>query len=91
MNRQDMIDAIADETESSKAATSRFLDAFVAKVKTTVAAGDKVKISGFGTFEKTPVAARTGRNPKTGVPIAIAATYKPKFTPGESFKELVKR
>jgi len=49
-----------------------------------------VKLTGFGTFEKAAVAARTGRNPKTGAPIKIPSTHKPKFTPGATFKDLVK-
>ena len=54
------------------------------------AKGGAVKLTGFGTFEKAAVAARTGRNPKTGAPIKIPSTHKPKFTPGATFKDLVK-
>lgn len=90
MNRQDLIDAIAEDTEASKAATSRFLDSLIDRIQRAVAGGDKVKLTGFGTFEKAQVAARTGRNPKTGEAITIAATARPKFTPGATFKDLVK-
>lgn len=90
MNRQELIDAIAEDTEASKAATTRFLDAFIDRVQKTVAAGDKVKLTGFGTFEKAEVAARTGRNPKTGEAIPIPRSQRPKFTPGALFKSLVK-
>lgn len=55
-----------------------------------MAKGGAVKLTGFGTFEKAAVAARTGRNPKTGAPIKIPSTHKPKFTPGATFKDLVK-
>lgn len=90
MNRQDLIDAIAEDTEASKAATTRFLDSLITIVQNEVAKGDAVKLTGFGTFEKAAVAARTGRNPKTGAPIKIPSTHKPKFTPGATFKNLVK-
>lgn len=90
MNRQDLIDAIAEDTEASKAATTRFLDSLITIVQNEVAKGGAVKLTGFGTFEKAAVAARTGRNPKTGAPIKIPSTHKPKFTPGATFKYLVK-
>lgn len=90
MNRQDLIDAIAEDTEASKAATTRFLDSLITIVQNEVAKGGAVKLTGFGTFEKASVAARTGRNPKTGAPIKIPSTHKPKFTPGATFKDLVK-
>lgn len=90
MNRQDLIDAIAADTEASKAATIRFLDSLITLVQNEVAKGGAVKLTGFGTFEKSAVAARTGRNPKTGAAIKIPSTFKPKFTPGATFKELVK-
>ena len=90
MNRQDLIDAIAEDTEASKAATTRFLDSLITIVQNEVAKGGAVKLTGFGTFEKAAVAARTGRNPKTGAPSKIPSTHKPKFTPGATFKDLVK-
>lgn len=90
MNRQDLIDAIAEDTEASKAATTRFLDSLITIVQNEVAKGGAVKLTGFGTFEKAAVAARTGRNPKTGAPIKIPSTHKPKFTPGATFNDLVK-
>ena len=61
MNRQDLIDAIAEDTEASKAATTRFLDSLITIVQNEVAKGGAVKLTGFGTFEKAAVAARTGR------------------------------
>ncbi|WP_459203463.1 HU family DNA-binding protein (plasmid) [Ralstonia pseudosolanacearum] len=90
MNRQDLIDAIAAQTEASKAATGRFLDSFIEQVQKTVAAGDAVKLTGFGTFEKSAVSERAGRNPRTGEIITIPPTSRPKFTPGQTFKDVVK-
>src|SRR3546814_11867246 len=65
-----------------------FLDSLITIVQNEVAKGGAVKLTGFGTFEKAAVAARTGRNPKTGAPIKIPSTHKPKFTPGATFKEI---
>lgn len=90
MNRQELINAIADDTEESKVATGRFLDSFLKIVQAEVAQGGVVRLTGFGTFEKTTVAGRVGRNPKTGEAMKIDPTSKPKFTPGANFKELVK-
>lgn len=90
MNRKELIDAIAEDTEASKASTARFVDSFVSIIQKQVAHGEPIKITGFGTFERSAVAAKLGRNPKTGVPIKIPSTFKPKFTPGSTFKEIVK-
>ena len=90
MNRQELIDAIAEDTEASKAAASRFLDSFIGQVQRTVAKGVEVKLTGFGKFERAKVAARPGRNPLTGEPLLIPEGLRPRFTPGAAFKEAVK-
>ncbi|AOJ79206.1 DNA-binding protein (plasmid) [Burkholderia savannae] len=90
MNRQDLIDLIAQDTEDSKAATERFLDSMIRHIQSAVVAGDKVRLKGFGTFEKAIVTARTGRNPRTGEAVAIPQFHRAKFTPGVQFKKLVK-
>lgn len=90
MNRSDLIEAIAKETEESKAAIGRFLDAFVNQVQHAVAKGDDVKLAGFGKFEKAKVSARKGRNPANGEELLIAETVRPRFTAGQAFKDLVK-
>lgn len=90
MNRTDLIDAIAQETEESKAAVSRFLDAFVKNVQDAVAKGDGVKLAGFGKFDRVKVAERPGRNPRTGETVTIPKTVRPRFTAGASFKGLVR-
>ncbi len=90
MNRQELIDAIAAETEASKAATGRFLDSLLSIVQKEVCEGRSVKLAGFGTFGRASVAAREGRNPKTGQQIKIPARHKARFTPGSAFKELLK-
>lgn len=90
MNRQDLIEAISSDTETSKAAAGRMVDSFLEQIQKAVAAGEVVKLTGFGTFARSNVAARTGRNPKTLQPIAIPATMRPRFVPGAVFKARVK-
>ena len=91
MNRQELIEQISDATGDTKAATGRFLDAFISTVEKSVASGDKVSLVGFGSFEAVERKARQGRNPATGGLLTIDATVRPKFTPGNNFKSLVKK
>lgn len=90
MDRQDLIGVTAENTEASEAATMRFLDSLTIIVQNEVAKGGAVKLVGLGTLGKAAVATRTGRNPKTDAPIKIPSTHKPEFTPGATFKDLVK-
>lgn len=90
MNRQELIEHIAKATGETKAASGRFLDAFLNTIQTTVAAGERVSLVGFGSFETVSVKERRGYNPQTGTEISINATVKPKFIPGSNFKELVR-
>ena len=90
MNRAELIDQIATDTEDSKAAVARVIDSFISTVQTTVAGGGEVKLSGFGKFEKATVAARQGRNPLTKEPMALPETVRPRFVPGALFKAAVK-
>lgn len=86
MNKSEMVDAIAARTELSKAASARALDATLTVVKDALKAGDSVSLIGFGTFSVGERAARTGRNPRTGESLNIAAAKVPKFTPGKTSK-----
>lgn len=90
MNKAQLIEKIAGETNMTKAETERFLDITIENIKKTVKKGDDVKLVGFGTFTKAKRKARTGRNPQTGKAIKIPAAWYPKFRPGAEFKELVK-
>ncbi|GLR14648.1 MAG: HU family DNA-binding protein [Chitinimonas sp.] len=89
MNKQALIDVIADKANLSKAAAGNSLDAFIEAVSQAVAEGDTVTLVGFGTFKSLPRAAREGKNPRTGEKLKIAATVVPKFTPGATFKAAV--
>lgn len=89
MNKAELIEVAAKEAEISKAAAERALNAMVAAVVKAVSKGDSVTLVGFGTFKSAKRAARTGKNPKTGATIKIAATTVPKFTAGAAFKTAV--
>ena len=89
MNKTELIEAIIKETELSKAAAARALNAVLDTIVKTVAKKQDVQITGFGSFKAVKRPARTGRNPSTGVAIKIAATTVPRFTAGTAFKAAV--
>ena len=86
MNKAELIEVAAKEAGISKAAANKALDATIAAVVKAVSKGDSVTLVGFGTFKSAKRAARTGKNPKTGATIKIAATTVPKFSAGSAFK-----
>ena len=87
MNKSDLIDAIATEADISKAAAGRALDATVEAIKAALKAGDTVNLIGFGTFYVGERAARTGRNPRTGKTLEIAAAKSSKFRAGKGLQD----
>lgn len=89
MNKSELIEATAKAADISKAAAERALSAMIDAVVKSVAKGDTVTLVGFGTFKSAKRAARTGKNPKTGEPLKIAATTVPKFSAGAGFKAAV--
>jgi DNA-binding protein HU-beta len=89
MNKQELIDAVAAKTGSTKAETAEMLDALIGTITTAVTQGDAVQLIGFGSFSTGQRAARTGRNPATGAAIQIAAAKTVKFTAGKAFKDAV--
>ena len=90
MNKQELIDAVADSTDLSKADAGRAVDAVVASITDALRGGDKVSLTGFGTFEVRERAARTGRNPQTGETIKVPASKAPAFKAGKGLKDAVK-
>lgn len=90
MNKSELIDAIADSADLSKAGAGRALDAATAAIAGALAKGDTVSLVGFGTFSVSERAARKGRNPRTGEEITIAASKTPKFKAGKALKDAVK-
>lgn len=87
MNKTELIDQIADESDVSKAAAGRALDAMISAVTQTLTQGEQVTLVGFGTFSVRDRAARTGRNPQTGETIQIRAAKVPTFKAGKAFKD----
>jgi DNA-binding protein HU-beta len=88
MNKRELIDAISGRLGSKSAATDA-VNAVLETIQEAVAKGDKVTITGFGVFERSERAARTGRNPATGASIKVPASSVPKFRPGAEFKAAV--
>lgn len=90
MNKAEWMDAIASRVSGlSKKAVGEVLEAFTATVGETLKKRDPVALLGFGTFKVKKRAARTGRNPRTGEAITIAAAHVPTFAPGKALKEAV--
>ncbi|MDR6383433.1 MULTISPECIES: HU family DNA-binding protein [Paraburkholderia] len=89
MNKQELIDAVASATGSSKAIAGEAIDAVIGAISKAVAQGDTVQLVGFGSFSQGVRAARTGRNPSTGEAIDIPAAKTVKFTAGKAFKDSV--
>lgn len=89
MNKSELIDAIAESADLSKASATRALDAVVDTIVESLKSGDPVVLVGFGTFAVKDRAARTGRNPQTGAEIQIAAAKVPGFKAGKALKDAV--
>jgi DNA-binding protein HU-beta len=89
MNKNDLIEAVASEASLSKADAGRAVDAVVAAITGALKRGDSVSLIGFGTFDVRARAARTGRNPRTGEEISIAASKNPAFKAGKALKDAV--
>lgn len=89
MNKTELIEAIANESGLTKRDVEKALSAFTDTVTSAMKNGDKVQLVGFGTFEVSKRAARTGRNPRTGETVEIAASATPKFKAGKALKNAV--
>ena len=89
MKKQELIAAIAQSADITKKDAKAALEAAVAAITKALAEGDKVQVTDFGTFEVRERAARTGKNPRTGETIQIAASKVPAFKAGKVLKETV--
>ena len=89
MNKSELIDAIATQTDTSKAQTGEILDATIEAITKAVTDGETVQLIGFGRFSSGNRAARTGRNPTTGAEIWIPAARTVKFAAGKALKDAV--
>lgn len=94
MNKSELVDALADRTGMTKADAGRAVDALFSVDNGVIAKalkkGQKVQITGFGSFETRKRKARTGRNPRTGATIKIPATRAPSFRAGKGLKDAVR-
>ena len=89
MNKNDLISSVADSSGLSKAGAGRAVDALFDSIASALKGGGDVRIVGFGTFSVAHRAATTGRNPRTGEAIQIAASKQPKFKAGAPLKDAV--
>jgi len=89
MNKAELIDAVAETADISKASAARALDGALDAITESRRKGDTVTLVGFGTFSVRQRAARSGRNPQTGETIKIKASKVPGFKPGKAFKDAI--
>lgn len=89
MNKSELVDAIAEETQLPKKTIDTVLSSQIAVIQRTVAQGEDVALVGFGTFKRNLRQARTGRHPKTGEPMQIPQSQVPSFSAGKKFREEV--
>ena len=89
MNKTELVDAMAESADISKAAAGRALDGMIDAITESLKAGDQVNVVGFGSFSVRERAARTGRNPQTGAVIEIKASKNPAFKAGKALKDAV--
>ncbi len=91
MKKTELIAAVAEKAGLQKKDADKAISAITSVIMEAVAAGDRVQIVGFGTFEVRTRCARKGRNPRTKEPIDIPASKLPVFKAGRSFKEIVEK
>ena len=89
MNKADLVNYIANKTGMTKKDVAAALDAMVDAVVSTVAKGQAVTLTNFGTFVSVRRKAGEKRNPKTGAPVKVPAKNVPRFRPGKQFRETV--
>ena len=91
MNKSQLAEAAAERAGLSKGDASKALDAVLDTITTALQDGEKVSLTGFGTFEVRDRAARTARNPQTGAEMQVAASKAPAFKAGKGFKDAINR
>ena len=89
MNKNDLISSVSDGSGLSKADAGKAVDAVFDSITGSLKSGTEVRLVGFGTFSVSRRAASQGRNPRTGEPIQIPASNKPKFKAGKGLKDAV--
>ena len=91
MNKSELVEEIASKTKLPAAEVGRVVDSFIDVVSRSVVRGEKVVLSGFGTFYRKARARRTARNIWADEPLTVKATNVPSFKPGKPFREAVSR
>lgn len=89
MNKNDLVAAVADSADLSKADATKAVDSVFESITSALKSGTEVRLVGFGTFAVTERAQSEGRNPRTGEKITIPASKQPKFKPGKALKDAV--
>jgi DNA-binding protein HU-beta len=89
MNKNDLAEAVAEATDTSKADAAKAVDCVFETISAALKSGDGVQLIGFGSFSVADRAAREGRNPRTGETLQIAASKQPKFKAGKALKDAV--
>ena len=87
MNKAELIDAVAEDSDLTKASAARALDSAIENITNALKGGDSVTLVGFGTFTVRRREARMGRNPRTGEAIQIKASNVPGFKAGKALKD----
>lgn len=90
MNKAELVTAVAEKCSMTRKTAEEAINAFTQAITDALVNDEKVKLSGFGSFEVVHRAARTGRNPATGQDIQIAESQAPVFKPGKTLKDAVK-
>lgn len=91
MTKRDLVSKIAAEARLTRAQASRALDAFLAGIQASLIRGDRVTLSGFGTFGVLQRKARRVRNPRSGHAMEVAAKRVPRFAPGVELKSAIEK
>jgi len=89
MNKQELIGAVAETAGLTRSDASKAVESIFESISGALKKGDEVRLVGFGTFSVSKRKASTGRNPRTGEPMSIAASSQPKFKAGKGLKDAV--
>lgn len=87
MNKADLVEAVRSAADITRGEAESAVDTVVSEVMSAVSSGERVTVAGFGSFNPSARAARTGRNPQTGEPVRIAASTGVRFAPATAFKQ----
>ncbi|MBN9144265.1 MULTISPECIES: HU family DNA-binding protein [Novosphingobium] len=89
MNKNELIGAVAEASGLTRNDATKAVEGVFEAITAALKAGDEVRLVGFGTFSVAKRKASTGRNPRTGEPLAISASAQPKFKAGKGLKDAV--